>query len=184
MWLDLSAADPVETRVADPHHFNADPDPVFHFNVDPDPDLVIEVIWICFHYFEDSLSLGSILGLHASIVSFSGPQRLYFELVKLLNFDFNSDMDPSFYANTDPDLGSKNNPDPEPGQKQDLVSGGGLQEPGLWARVLPPLQRTKPHPTQVRNVLLISQSIYIYRVPQCMSPRRNWDSPTSDGQTP
>jgi hypothetical protein len=25
------------TRVADPHHFNADPDPVFHLNADPDP---------------------------------------------------------------------------------------------------------------------------------------------------
>ncbi len=24
-------------RYADPHHFNADPDPVFHFNADPDP---------------------------------------------------------------------------------------------------------------------------------------------------
>jgi hypothetical protein len=24
-------------RVADPHHFNADPDPAFHFNADPDP---------------------------------------------------------------------------------------------------------------------------------------------------
>jgi hypothetical protein len=23
-----------------------------------------------------------------------------------------------------------------------------------------------------------AQSTYIYRVPQCMSPRRNWDSPT------
>ncbi len=25
------------TRVADPHHFNADQDPAFHFNADPDP---------------------------------------------------------------------------------------------------------------------------------------------------
>ncbi len=24
-------------KVADPHHFNADPDLVFHFNADPDP---------------------------------------------------------------------------------------------------------------------------------------------------
>ncbi len=24
-------------RVADPHHFNADPDPAFHYNADPDP---------------------------------------------------------------------------------------------------------------------------------------------------
>ncbi len=27
----------LESRVADPHHFNADPDPAFHFNADPDP---------------------------------------------------------------------------------------------------------------------------------------------------
>jgi hypothetical protein len=26
----------VESRVADPHHFNADPDPTFHFAADPD----------------------------------------------------------------------------------------------------------------------------------------------------
>jgi hypothetical protein len=25
-------------RVADPHHFDADPDPAFHFNANPDPD--------------------------------------------------------------------------------------------------------------------------------------------------
>ncbi len=25
-------------RVANPHHFNADPDPAFHYNADPDPD--------------------------------------------------------------------------------------------------------------------------------------------------
>ncbi len=25
-------------RVADPHHFNADPDPAFHSSADPDPD--------------------------------------------------------------------------------------------------------------------------------------------------
>jgi hypothetical protein len=25
-------------RVADAHHFNADPDPAFHFNADPNPD--------------------------------------------------------------------------------------------------------------------------------------------------
>jgi hypothetical protein len=24
-------------RVADPHHFNADPDPAFNYNADPDP---------------------------------------------------------------------------------------------------------------------------------------------------
>jgi hypothetical protein len=28
----------VETGVANPHHFNADPDPVFYLNANPDPD--------------------------------------------------------------------------------------------------------------------------------------------------
>ncbi len=29
------------TRVADPHHFNADPDPdLHHFNTDPDPSFI------------------------------------------------------------------------------------------------------------------------------------------------
>ncbi len=44
----LNLASIKEGRAADPHHFNADPDPTFysnadldpafHFNVDPDPD--------------------------------------------------------------------------------------------------------------------------------------------------
>ncbi len=28
----------VSVRVADPHHFNADPNSAFHFSADPDPD--------------------------------------------------------------------------------------------------------------------------------------------------
>jgi len=28
----------IATSVADPHHFDADPDPAFHFDADPDPD--------------------------------------------------------------------------------------------------------------------------------------------------
>jgi hypothetical protein len=29
-------------RVADPHHFNAEPDPSFYFNMDPDPTFHID----------------------------------------------------------------------------------------------------------------------------------------------
>ena len=29
----------VPTSVADPHHFDADPDPTFYFDADPDPTL-------------------------------------------------------------------------------------------------------------------------------------------------
>jgi len=28
----------LETSVADPHHFDADPDPALHFDADPEPD--------------------------------------------------------------------------------------------------------------------------------------------------
>jgi hypothetical protein len=49
-------------RVADPHHFNADPDPAlyfnpnpnpaFHFNADPEPvvQLLFKVMGICDHW--------------------------------------------------------------------------------------------------------------------------------------
>jgi hypothetical protein len=33
----LSVLSLSHTMVADPHHFNADPDPAFRFNADPDP---------------------------------------------------------------------------------------------------------------------------------------------------
>jgi hypothetical protein len=62
-------------RVADPQNFNAEPDPTFHFNADPDP-----------HQSDGNLRAattglktiqGSILSLHASIVSFHSPPDPY-----------------------------------------------------------------------------------------------------------
>jgi hypothetical protein len=47
-------------------------------------------------------------------VSIHGPPRLYFEPLKLLNFDFNADSDSVFHFNADPDPVSKNNADPDP----------------------------------------------------------------------
>jgi hypothetical protein len=35
-------------------------------------------------------------------VSVHGPPGLYFEPLKLLNFDFNADPDSAFYSNADP----------------------------------------------------------------------------------
>ncbi len=32
-------------RIADPRHFNADPDPVFHWNVDPDPTPTFSLLY-------------------------------------------------------------------------------------------------------------------------------------------
>ncbi len=53
--------------------------------------------------------------LDASIVSVHGPPLRHFELLKLLNFDFNADPDPAFHSNADldPDLAAKNKADPD-----------------------------------------------------------------------
>ncbi len=64
------------TTVADPHHFNADPDPGFPFNADPAFQL------------NTYLDL-ALLGLHCE------RPRLYFEPLKLLNCDLNVDPDPA-----------------------------------------------------------------------------------------
>ncbi len=54
---------------------------------------------------------GSILSLRASIC-IHDPPRLRFEPLKLLNFYFNSDLDPAFLCNTNPDAASNINADP------------------------------------------------------------------------
>jgi hypothetical protein len=56
----------------------------------------------------------SIFSLQACIVSVHGHPQLYFEPLKLLNFDFNADPDPDFHFNADPGPASKNNADPDP----------------------------------------------------------------------
>jgi hypothetical protein len=55
---------------------------------------------------------------------------LFFELVKLLNFDFDADPDPAFYSNADPDpyLAFKNNADPDPQPCLSVRSENGLQK--------------------------------------------------------
>jgi hypothetical protein len=58
-------------------HLNAEPDGTFHYNADPDPDL-------------QTLD-GSILVLHASILSAQTPPWFHFEPLNLLNFDFFAD---------------------------------------------------------------------------------------------
>jgi hypothetical protein len=106
-------------RVADPHNFNADPNPAIHFNVDPDTDTVfhfnanpvriqivllplIKEMRIFDHWSTDPP--GPIISLQASIVSVYGLPRLYFQPLGLVNFDFNADPDPGpvSYINADP----------------------------------------------------------------------------------
>ncbi len=43
-----------------------------------------------------------------------GPLWLYFEPIKLLNFDVNADPDPALHSNSDSDPDSKINADPDP----------------------------------------------------------------------
>ena len=52
----LHSPPPAIAKVADPHHFNAAPDPAFHFNAEPDPE---------FHF--NAGLQGSILSLYASL---------------------------------------------------------------------------------------------------------------------
>ncbi len=101
---------PAFFRVADPHHFHADPDPAFHcnadpdldppfhFNADPNPDPELhQSERICNHW--------SAYALHGSI-----------QPLTILNFDFNADPDPAFHSNAgpDPDPAYRNNADPDP----------------------------------------------------------------------
>jgi hypothetical protein len=53
------------------------------------------------------------LSLHASIVIVYGPQRLHFELLKVLNFEFNAAPHPAFHSDADRDLASHKNADPD-----------------------------------------------------------------------
>ncbi len=93
--------------IADPHHFNADSNPLLYFNADPDqvfhgnadPDLDPAPLQIDGNLRtlpSTSLQLkGSLLSLRASIVSVDGPSRLSCEPLKLFK---------AFHSNTDPKI--------------------------------------------------------------------------------
>ncbi len=82
--------------MADPHHFNAIPDPGVHFDADPDPAPDENLRPLVYRTFN--------LSLQASIVSVS--TQLCFEPLKLLKFDIYANPDPVFHSDTDPDPGS------------------------------------------------------------------------------
>jgi hypothetical protein len=52
-------------------------------------------------------------------VRVQGPTLLYFEPIKLLNFDFNADSDPAFRSNAEPD--------PDPACEKKMLIPGDLQ---------------------------------------------------------
>ncbi len=89
---------------------NADPDsdPAFYLNADPN----IAPLQSDGEFATTGpLTLqGSILSLQASIVSVHSLPRLYFEPLKLMNFDFNADLDQAFHSNADPDPAGIRNP--------------------------------------------------------------------------
>jgi hypothetical protein len=74
--------------------------------------LLFEVMGICDHWSIDPQGLQfEPPGLHCERL------RLYFEPLKILNFDCNADPDPAFYSNADPDPASEIMrilPDPDP----------------------------------------------------------------------
>jgi hypothetical protein len=80
-------------RVADQHHFNADPDLALYFNANQIRiQLFFQLMKICDDWSTD---------LQASIVSVHAPPCLNFEPFKLRNFDFNPG--PAFQSIADPD---------------------------------------------------------------------------------
>jgi hypothetical protein len=100
------------TRVADPRHFNADPDPSFHRNVYPDRiRILVKVMLICDDWSTVQTRQGSILSQYDAIVSVHGPPRLHFELLNV-GFNADPDLDLAFHSNADPDSASQNNADP------------------------------------------------------------------------
>jgi hypothetical protein len=102
----------IECRVADPLHFNVNPDPSFHFTANPDPTFQFNADPdLAPHQSDDNLrplvhrpTMGSILSLYASFVSVSNSPWLHFEPLKLLNFDFYADPNPAFHLNGDDPL--------------------------------------------------------------------------------
>jgi hypothetical protein len=97
----MASLDLLLTRVADQHHFNADPtshlDAIWirHFTLIPNQIqiLLIKVLRNGDHWFTDPTGLS--LSLHASIceASTAHAPRLYFENLKLLNFNSKEDPD-------------------------------------------------------------------------------------------
>ncbi len=85
----------VFSRIADPHHFNADPDPSFHCNTDLDPTFILKRVWILVLFQVMQICDQSstvppwlILSLRASIVSVHCLPWLHFEPPQLKNFNF------------------------------------------------------------------------------------------------
>jgi hypothetical protein len=86
----------IDSRVSDPHHFYADPDPDSAFDINADPDSAFHFNPVpnpAPHQGDATLRLpgtglqalqGSILRATPPIVSIYGPPRLHFEPLKIL----------------------------------------------------------------------------------------------------
>ncbi len=85
-------------RVADPHHFNANPDQDFHFNANPDP--------VPNFYFNADPDLNPAPLVYRTSRAPFWVSTPLFVSVHFLSFDFNGDPDPfpAFHSNANPDL--------------------------------------------------------------------------------
>ncbi len=101
-------------RVADSHHFNADPKSAFHFNADLDPAFDFNAVPDPAHHQRDGNLRPLVYRPSNTTAHFEPPGLHYeclwtftalFEPLKLLNFDL--------YAEPDPGQASKNNADPK-----------------------------------------------------------------------
>jgi hypothetical protein len=82
----ISTLSTYKSRVADPHHlnadpnpafqFNEDPDPAFHVNADPDPAFNLLRIWICILLFIKMMRIGDHLSIADPPRLHCGPQGL------------------------------------------------------------------------------------------------------------
>jgi hypothetical protein len=98
----------IKENVANPKHYDADPnpDPSFHFDTNPDPTFPFDPDPDPAPYQSDANlpqliyrpSTAPILKLSDSIVGVHGPPYLFFEPThsQLLHFDFGVDSDPTF----------------------------------------------------------------------------------------
>jgi hypothetical protein len=95
-------------KVADPHHFNADPSPSFHFDAHSDSDPAP-------HQSSANLPTAGLKTHQGYIARAHAHQRLNFASLKLRNFYFNVDPEPAVHCDADPDPASRKNLNPQPG---------------------------------------------------------------------
>ncbi len=86
------------SSVADPHHFDADPDPAFDFDVYPDPTFHSDANP------DPTFNFIRILILPLTFPDLDPPERQINDTLWLPSFHFYADPDLAFHFGADPDL--------------------------------------------------------------------------------